>query len=205
MKDLKVILIVFLLGVSALSAFKFVSTLKEKNLLRDQLEKTKLQVTALEDEKQNLLQSLEKEKKLNQDISDKNVLLKGNLKAGAKKINVLFSRLDQADKDLSELKSRVFSLKAENDALKLEREKLKFDLSQFEQRFSSIPELKKAVEALKHPKKKVTVEIKKKLNNPQEEAIIEGNRGFLLKNGKPVPILKVKIEVNPALPKNEVK
>ena len=58
MKDLKIVLIAFLLGASIFSAVRYASSLKEKQMLQVSLEEKKSAISALEDEKQNLLQEL---------------------------------------------------------------------------------------------------------------------------------------------------
>jgi len=203
LKYLKGLFIAFLIGVAAVSASRYILIMKEKRILLDNFEKEKMHVINLKDENRNLLQTLEKEKILNQALFQKNGLLKDNLRASNKRINRLFEEFTRNDQNLN---FQISSLKAENIALRDEENKLKLDLAQVSQqrdelnsRLSSIPELKKAIKELKKQKKiaqVVHIDLKEKT---VVEATSEGNRGFLVKDGKPFSALTVKIEVNPAL------
>lgn len=192
MKNYKVILIIFLLGITIFSVFKYVSSLKTLNIL-DHL---KVQVAALEDERQDLLQTLEKERELQQKF-------KVDLEASEEKLINLNEELTQAQKTIEELNSQVSTLKAENASFIKEKNDLSAQLTQiirekdeFKRRLSSISELKKAIRELKRQMHQVSREIKRK-TRPQTKKIIEGNRGFLIKDGKSTYIPRVKIEVKP--------
>lgn len=181
MKDYKPILIAFLLGVSIYSIARYSSSIKEKHILQGRLQEGKIHIMALKNEEQNLLQALKKERKLNQKITQKNLLLKKNLKAAKFKIAKLFREITQADKDIEELNSQLCALKAENTAIRQEEEKLKLDLAEMSREKDTL---------------KVGLETAKK---PNIETVSEGNKGFLIKDGASVSTLKVKIDVKPVL------
>ncbi len=211
MKDLKIILIAFLLGASIFSVVKYAASLKEKQLLQASLEERKAEISALQNEKQNLVQEIGKEKELNLKFMQRNALLKDNLKAGKNRLGRLFVKYNQAEGDVDRLNSQVAILKAENTAVRAEGEKLKLELAQAGQenerlnsRLNSVAELKKAIRELKTKKDVPSVEIKKievkKKPTPEVEPM--GNRGYIIKDGVPffgVSSVKVKIEVNPAI------
>ena len=86
-----------------------------------------------------------------------------------------------------------------------QKEKLSLDFTQVSQenqalkaRLSSVEELKKAIKEVKRQMRSSIVEIKQE-KETKTEAVIEGNRGFLLKEGKIIYPAKVKIEVVPAI------
>jgi hypothetical protein len=108
------------------------------------------------------------------------------------------------------LTSQIALSKVENTSLREEKEKISQDLAQvsqerdtFKARLSSIPELKKAIREVKvqiHLAKAMIREITKN-RKAVVEADVDGNRGFLVKNGKTTfPVANIKIEVKPAIP-----
>jgi len=198
-ENYKIILIVLLVGITLFNIFKYLITLKEKYDLAKDLNQVKGQVAALELERQNLLQTIDKEKELQKTLTEENLTLKDELK----KLAQLDEGLQNSQKTIEQLTSQIALSKAENTALREEKDKLTFELAQVSQekdtlkaRLSSIPELKKIIKEIKIQmyKAKVTMrEIAKK------REISEGNCGYLVKNGKSTfPITKINIEVMPA-------
>ncbi len=102
------------------------------------------------------------------------------MKAAHKRLNKSFLALSESEKRTEELNSQADILKAENNALSEERTKLAQDNEVLKFKLASITELKKAIQELKRL------------------ARLEGNRGFLIKDGQSTFIAKVKIEVTPA-------
>ncbi|MFH0738830.1 MAG: hypothetical protein V2A59_03115 [Candidatus Omnitrophota bacterium] len=203
----QIILIALLAGVTCFSLFKYFYTLKEKYELYNTLNQIKEQVADLEAQKQEILQGIEKEKQLNLQITQENTGLKENIGAAEEKIYQLSTDIAYAKKIFEDLKSEVSVLKAENMAVREENINLTSKLSQVSQekdaltmRLSSVAELKKAIRELKKQMRRVSSEISYK--ETIREKILEGNRGFLLKNGKPTYPTKVKIEVK-SLPAKE--
>jgi len=115
-------------------------------------------------------------------------------------LNAEFSRVV---KEIEELNARVSVAQAENTALLSENNSLKTQLSEVAQekemlqaRLSSIAELKKAIREVKKQMRQARRDITAAVR-PQEARIIEGNRGFIIKNGLPTYPTRVKIEVRP--------
>jgi len=222
LKDYKVLIIVFLLGATIFSVSSYVALLVEKRSLAGNLEKNKAEIIALTQENQKLLQSLEKETKENNDLVEMNTLYKANMKAGSRRMNKLFSDLGAVTKNAEELSSQMAILKAENAAVRSEDEILKAELVQVKNqndglnaRLNSLSELKKAIKELKKQKRRIAplvkkaaqvkneaIKAKKEIDIEQkpskEQVVFDGNRGYILKNGKPVAITSINIEVNPA-------
>jgi len=199
---LKNILIALLVTLTLFSVFKYIYSIKEKYELLNILNQTKEQAAALENEKQNLLQELEKEKELQQKISQENSALKDNIRLSEEKLAKLDADFAQAQKAIEQLNSKFALLKAENTALIEKNSRVNNKLTQVSQekdtlqvKLSSIAELKKAIKELKRQMCKVGMVIKEKVRTNK---IIEGNRGFLIKDGKFTYPAKVKIEVTPA-------
>ncbi len=198
-KEYKVIVIALLVGITLFSIFKYLMTLNEKNDLLKNLNQVKGQIASLELEKQNLLQTIDKEKESQKALTDENATLKDELKNLAQ----VDENLQNSQKTIEQLTAQIALSKAENTALREEKNRLSLELTQVSQerdtlkaRLSSIPELKKTIKEVKvqvQKAKAVMREIAKK------RRVVEGNRGYLMKNGKPTfPVSKIKIEVMPA-------
>ena len=195
-KAYKIIVIVLLVGITLFSVFKYLMTLNEKNGLMKNLNQVKGQVAALELEKENLLQTIDKEKESQKALTEENATLKDELK----KLAQVDENLQNSQKTIEQLTSQIALSKAENTALREEKNGLSLELTQVSQerdtlraRLSSIPELKKTIKEVKAQIRKAKVIIRE---IAKKRRIIEGNRGFLVKNGKSTfPITKIKIEV----------
>ena len=200
---LKNILIVLLATIAVFSVFKYVSGLKERYDLSNTLNQIKEQAATLENEKQNLLQDLEKEKELQQKLTRQNSGLKDYLRASRKRLTRLFSGYRQSQNEIEQLESKFSILKAENTALTEDKQRFAAENEGLKARLSSIAELKKAISELKMQMRKGSTLIKQA--TPAEEKIAEGNRGYLIKDGKPTYPAKVIIEVIPtaASPKEQ--
>jgi len=110
--------ILLLVSASCLLALKYISSLKEN------ISSLKEDVSSLENQKQNLLQEIEKEKTAVQQLNARNAGLKDNLKSAHKRLNKSFADLDRIEEKFNQLDAQFSILKAENNALLEEREKL---------------------------------------------------------------------------------
>jgi len=171
----KNILITILLAVTILVVFWYIFTLRK-------------QVAILEIQKQNLLQDVEKEKQLQQKFSLENAELKSNLSGVKKKLNKVLNDYSASKKSMEDLNQKLSISQAENTALREENENIKAKLS-------SVAALKKAMLELRKQATKVVGQMKKKV---QTQRLLEGNRGFVVKDGKSTYPAKIKIEVIPA-------
>jgi len=192
-KNKKTVLIIALLaGISIFSAYKYVITLREKYALTNEIGRIKQQIDNLEKEKQNLLQTLEKEKTWQEKLRQESLLLKENLRMNHSRLAKIHQDLAASQKNVEQLNIQVSALQAEAAVMKTENEKLKTDFSvlskeneDFKARFNSIPGLKEAIRNLKR-------------HGSQPLKPAEGNQGFVVKDGKTTFPTKVIIEVNPA-------
>jgi len=200
MKNNKFLLLALLSGISAFCIFKYALSLKEKYTLLNTLNQAKQQAAVLESEKENLLQALKEKEELQDRLSRENSTLKLGLRVSQGKISDLDTDFKKA---VEQLNSEITVLKNESVTLKEEKEKLNARLSEAIQekdnlkvRLGSFVELKKAIRELRLQMRNVREEI-------QEKAIIgidlSGNRGFVIKDGKPTYTTRVKIAVEPAL------
>lgn len=193
MKNYRLILIALLCGITIFSVFKYVSALREKYELLTKVEQIKQEMASLEEEKLNLLQTLEKEKKLQEQLNDEISMLKDYLRASKARMDKLFTD----KKQIGELNSLLSLLKTENKALREEKERIAREKENLNAKLNSVAELKKAIQELRKQMFKVGIQIKKKVDATQSS---EGNRGFVIKDGKPTYSGKIKIEVMPASP-----
>ncbi|MBL7070466.1 MAG: hypothetical protein ISS27_03230 [Candidatus Omnitrophica bacterium] len=187
---IKNILLVFLLTIAIFSIFRYVVIFREKLELVGELAEVKKEIITLQGEKQKLIQDIEKEKKEGKELSQKVAGLKGNLGAAQARIARLFAEYNQTEKKLEDLGARFSLLKSENDALVEENKNIKAKLS-------SSTGLKQAMRQLKEQAFKVTKQI---IHKADEDKLIEGNNGYLLKDGKPTYPAKIKVEITPATP-----
>jgi chromosome segregation ATPase len=181
MKNYKAILAAFLIGVTIFAVFKYIMTLKERNDLQSTLGQVQGQLTVLQYQNRKLFQTIEKEKQLQQGLVQENTGLKENLRVAEEKLMKIDADLSLAKKAVEQLNIEAGTLKEENTALK--------------GRLGSIKELKKAIREVKIQMHEVKVQVRKKFD---ADKLLEGNRGFVLREGKSTYPAKVKIEVNPA-------
>ena len=153
--------------------------------LQDSLTQAQGEVAALTQEKQNLLQELEKEKKFNEQLAAKNANLKAYLKASKGRMKRLFRDNSKTQNELEEINAKFAVLKAENRALIVSHKRNYIENEQFKLKLSSVVELKKAIRELR-------------MKRPKDLGLeTEGNRGFLIREGRSTSE-KIKIEVVPA-------
>ena len=193
----KNILIVLLFTIAIFCIIKYVGALKEKYDLLVILNETKAKAEALEKEKQNLTIDLEAEKKLGEKLGAQNTELKENLKASKTRLTKLFSDAAETQNELEDLNTKYSLLKAENTALTQKEKKVFRENETLKVRLSSVLELKKAIRELKKQARRVVGAIIAQKPKHPDENIVEGNRGFLMKDGKYASSAKVKIEVIP--------
>lgn len=191
----KNIVIILLLTISLFSVYKFISSLREKYELMNSLNLAKQQVTVLEDEKQNLLREIEKDKKLRQKLTQQNLELKDYLKAGKARMGKLFKVYEGTQETIEQLNSKFSLLKAENTAIITDKELLSKENEALKIKLNSVIELKKAMRELRKQAQKVGIQIIKKTD---VRKTLEGNQGYVIKDGKLNNPAKVKIEVVPA-------
>jgi len=186
-----------LAGITVFSAVKYALSLKEKYALLNTLNQVRGQVNALENDKQGLSKELEKEKESNAGLNTEVLKMRGHLEASKVRLAKLFVDVDRAEKNIEDLNAKFSILKSENILLRDENEKMGSrvtGLSQENQglktKLSSVSELKKAIRELKRRTPQLTLKDKVK-------QLIEGNRGFLIKDGRLTSAAKIKIEVTP--------
>jgi chromosome segregation ATPase len=188
MKDNKIALVIaFLCGIALFSVFKYASAINERNAILADLNQIKGQVSALESDKQNLSQKLDKEKELQQNLISKNAKFKDYLKASKGRLEKLFVDYAQIRKKSENLDSQLIALRSQNTALTFENDNLKIKLS-------SVAELRKAIRDLKRGISTVSAGQIAMAAGPDNE----GNHGFVVKDGRPTGSAKIKIEVIPA-------
>lgn len=201
MRHFKRILVAFLAGVALFIVFRYFFLLNERNQLIKELEQAIQEVQLLESQKQNLLQDLEKSKQVQAKLlGDKNKLI-DNLRAGKDRISRLFTDLRNFELENSELNTQNRLLKSDNAVLNSNLSKVKEENSSMEARLNSIEELKKAIRDLKR-KKSLKIPATENART-EEERIIKGNSGFIVKDGEPTSPEKIKIEVVPVPSKEQ--
>jgi len=203
---LKNSLIVLLAGVTIFSVFRYASSVRERYVLLKSLNEARQQLAVLEKDKESLAQELnnknESERRMRAQVSG----LKEYLRASKKRLTKIFVERTEIQKKSEDLSSKFVLLKAENLALLKQRNKLNNQVAQASQendtlktKLGSISELRKIISALKKNKNNAYAYTNWKVKT---DTIVEGNRGYLIKDGKFTYPTKVKIEVNSPLPVN---
>lgn len=195
------IVIILLASITIFSAYKGIASQIEKNKLQDALTKTQAQSDLLKKEKQDLELSLIKAKESQEALSQENVALKDQIRESQDKVSRLEADLNQSQAKVNEMTQNMDALKSENTTLIDEKNRLNTQVSTLTQenanlnaRLGSLDELKKAIRELKHKVRTVFTQVVKK----EPPTITDGNRGYLLKEGKPTKISpKVKIDIIP--------
>ena len=193
-------LIVLLLTITGFSVFKYSASLKEKYGLLTNLSQVKEENLNLIQQKQNLLQDLEKEKGLKVRSLRESLALKEYLRSGKARLSKLFKDYSKEQGFLEELNAKFSLLKAENASLLEEKQKFFLENEALKQKLGSLVELKKAIRELKQNMRKaqVSLTVIKQAPEPISQKIVKGNHGYLIKDGKFNSPNKVVIEVIPA-------
>ncbi|MFH1641201.1 MAG: hypothetical protein ABIA66_04455 [Candidatus Omnitrophota bacterium] len=197
----------FLVGITTFSIFKYASGLREKYGLLGDLNKIKGEVGILNIQKQNLLQTIEKAKELQQELTRENLGLADSLKLSKEELSKFkedFVRLNSAIEELNSqnslLKSENTALREDTDGLTTQVAELFQENEELKERLNSIAELRKAIIELKRASRKRGLVKKKK---PKMDIVSEGNQGFIVKGGYSTYSGKVKIEVIPVEANNQ--
>ena len=165
---------------------KYWSELREKCLLQASLTQAQGEISVLVQEKQSLTQSLQQEKETNAQLLKRNTVFKNYLKASKNRMTRFFQQDLKLQNNLEDTKNKFSVLEAENKALLENSKQLASENEGFKLKLSSISELKMAIRELRIKKRRM----------PMIE--VEGNRGFLVKDGQLTTLEKIKIEVVPA-------
>jgi len=196
-KNLQLILVIILIGLTITSVFKYYRSLKEKYDLMGALDKAKVDLAALESDKKLLAEQLSQEKDLKEHLVQENDLLKKNYLDSEEKITALNIEYVSLQSELGQLKARFDALEAKKNSLDTQLGQAVQEKDELKARLSSVVELKKAIRELRKHTHKVNNQIKKEIIS---NASLDGNRGFLVKEGKPTYAAKIKIEVSPTAP-----
>lgn len=183
---IKNLLLILMLSITAFSMVRYVSELKARYRLSDSLVQVQEEIAILTQEKQNLLQELEKEKGLKEQLALKNANLKAYLRAGKNRIARLFVDSSRIQNNLEDVSAKLSILKVENRAIIDSRKRIYLENEEFKAKLGSVVELKKAIRELKKARKK-----------KRKPALLktEGNQGYLIKESQPTSSDKIKIEV----------
>lgn len=183
---IKNVLIVLLLTIAVFSIVKYAVSLKERHDLELALNQARVQmatqITALEEEKQNLLQEIQKEKNSQQEIKLQNSKIKVHLRASENRLHKLFRDYRSKDTAIEQLRIRFSSMEAENQALLSQKDLLSRENENLKAKLDSMGA------AIEQPKQ-IQAQIQENSGK---------NRGFLLKGYQSGTPQKITIEVNPA-------
>ncbi|MFH1889027.1 MAG: hypothetical protein ABH806_02920 [Candidatus Omnitrophota bacterium] len=195
LKSYKIVLVVFLLGITIFSLFKYLLMAREKYVLLNELNQAGEQVLALEER-------VQKEKELQNALAKENSALKDELMADTEKLTQLQINLQNSQKTIEQIIEQIALAKTENAALREEKGKIILKLNWVSQerdglkaRLSSLSELKETIREVKIRTQKAKSIINK---ITESKRAIAGNRGYLVRDGESTFTgAKIKIEVMP--------
>ncbi|MGE5308754.1 MAG: hypothetical protein ACM3OC_06710 [Deltaproteobacteria bacterium] len=201
MKALKPAFIALLSGITIFSGYKYFSSLQEKFDLQGQVKLADEQVTALRGEKAALSHDLESSRIKEKALTEENAGLQQQLKVSQEDLLKLKADLQAAQTTVEDLNNQISLAKAENAALVRQAGELRgqTDAAVKEKellaaRLSSLIELKKAIHDLKRKLGGARHEITQRL---EQEHLVLGNGGYMIKDGKTTFPTRIKIEVVP--------
>ena len=194
-KSFLILLIALLVGINIFFLYQYTQVLTARHNLETDLTASRQETNALKDKANNLQAEVESEKQRRQTIE-------AELNATEEKLRELNIKLSEAPEEIGRLNTEIASLGENNLALQKEKEELVSRLNilyqekqALEAKLGSLVELKKAVRDLKA--KMFAAKVKKE--KPGDACqLAEGNRGYLIKDGKSTWRSKVRIEVLPA-------
>lgn len=181
------ILIVLLVGISLFSLWQYISILSKRQSLLESINQIRSDISRLEMERRQISYQLDEKIQLLQRLSEEKQVLQDNIK-------VTQEKFAQAQRIIEQLRCDINSLTEENLSLKKDKRNLTEENASLKARFRSINELNRAIKELKRQMRKVRVEMRQKVS---ADRAIEGNRGYIIKDGKPTLGSRVKIEVIP--------
>ncbi len=194
-------MVFLLLSLVVFGIVKYIILQKEKHDLIESVKQMKMQLAQFENDKQDIKRSYEEEKALRLMAEKKNVQFEDSLKSTQEQLDKITIDYQSLREDVEKLSAEVSAVKAEkvflaekNNELQVKLNDSKKESESLAARFTSIPELKKAIRELKNQMRNVDHEVKNKI---KAERQILGNQGFVIKKGQSVVSSKVKIEVQP--------
>jgi len=199
---LKNTLFAFILSLALFSILRYSFLVKEQRGLSYKIKEVEERAATLEKEKQNLLRELEKEKEIQEKLIQEKTGLKDDLMASKRRLKKLSADLRETQDSIEQIRSEVL-LKGESanvDKLKLKLSEAAEENKELKRRLSSITWLKKA---LREARRKISGGRLEKRPKPKPQILIEGNRGFLIKDGKSTHPARIKIEIIPVTSKEE--
>jgi hypothetical protein len=212
----KNILIAFLLGVAAFSAWQFSATYAQRQQLADDLSLAQATIANLKD---SLLIALQKERALAREVGMKYESVRQAMIASERRIASLSASFERELAARQSFESEAGLARAERDALRAAQQEMAAKVDQlsrdndaYRQKLSSIDELRKVIRELRvrahrgpsYVREKVIIPVAATVTGaagvqsvPRVSRSIEGNQGFIIKDGKPTVPGEISIDVVP--------
>ena len=167
-KIIRIVVMVFLTGITAASVYMYTVSEQEKNTLMNLLKQTEMQVEALEtdkqiltNDKQALLLEVSAKNEVQQSLLQKKEELEKELQACEEKFAEFDANtqnaqktIDQLDADIGSLKTEIASLKTENAYLKTTNNSLNNENASLRAENTALKAEKESAETLPVPAKK---------------------------------------------------
>ena len=209
------VIIAFLFGIAGFGLFESIKLIKQNGELKEESDQLTLELVTTKNTLDQTRQSLAESKAWNSELTSEMTVLKAKLAKREEENQEIVARLTALSKEIKEVGDANASLAIDQDQLKSEYLRLEFENSEMKQKLSSLQGLKQAIKELKlkakkgpiHKKQPQAVVVKKPLAvtgiqrardlQPSEQPL-GGNKGYLIKDGRPTFEGIVDIRVVPA-------
>lgn len=196
------IIISLLIGVAGVSAWHYLTILKEKQVLQEAIREKEENIASLDKQNKALQDQLQAEKQIQENLRQEKVTVEVELKQTQGRLSEVTAELGQKKGQIAELNTNMDNLGKENQALQQDNANLqaqvtglKEETDKMASRFNSLQELKKAIVELK---RRMWASRTKPDNKAAGETTNDGNKGFVLIGGKSTFKPKVNIKVVPS-------
>lgn len=190
---MKKYLIVLLVAIIIFSLAGYFKVVKEKQDLLNNINQIRNQIPALENERNDLIQDLEKQKQYQVNLNKEKELLQESLRMAEERISQISAELTEVENTIGQLKPNLLALRKDKQKLKQQTERLRNEKANLEARLHSLKELKMAAREIKESMRQAKIQMQEKID---EVITQEGNQGYLIRNGEST-YKRVKIEVIP--------
>jgi chromosome segregation ATPase len=176
-RERNTIIAIIFLGVLVFVLWRYFIVIREKKIIQSKLTVTESNLVTLEGERKLLTQELTRELKLKEELLSAKVILERNLADKEEKLIQVEAALEKVEAEKGELDTKVRALTEEKMRL--------------EEKLSSVENLKKAIKELKIKMRQ------DKQNKNLNNAAVEGNLGYIVKDGTPTYPPKKRVNVIP--------
>ena len=189
------LLALLLLVLSVFSLSRYAPILKAKQELERQNQEARAQLLKLRSDLDSLADRLEGQKVVNQEMRTENDDLRVNIAKLQEDLSITNEQLELLTSSLLVLNRENASIEEDRLILSERLEKILQDNKNILVKIGSVKELQVMIKEIRKQMSENKMLLRERLD---EQALAEGNKGFVIKNGETTYPPKVHIEVTPA-------